>query len=77
VGAAADYWEKMGLGTRSSFPSSQVPDAGWKWGSCSGGLSLIALFFQVADHAAFPPSPVQIDVATSETCSLVLILYKL
>jgi len=27
-------------------------------------LSLIALFFQVADHAAFPPSLVQIDIAT-------------
>jgi len=31
-------------------------------------VSLIALFFQVADHAAFPPPPVQIDVVTSETC---------
>jgi len=39
-------------------------------------VSLISLFFQVADHAAFPPSPVQIDVATSETCDQALILCK-
>ena len=36
-------------------------------------VSLITLFFQVADHAAFPPPPVQIDVATSETCRPMLI----